>query len=1458
MSLIISQKPATSPSPPDPAPAAKPGAADDFLIVGIGASAGGLEALKVLVPTLDAGGRMAFILVQHLEPSHETMMVELLSGNTPLKVCLAEDGMAIESGHLYVIPPGTYLSVADGALRLERTKDRHGARLPFDHLLHSMAKDLGRRAACVILSGGGADGSLGLKTVRAAGGLVIVQDPEEAASDSMPRSAIMTGDVDMVVPIKGIAAALAGYSRRAAPEPCTATDDRQATEAGDFSAIMAVLRARTTQDFSLYKKGTLERRIERRMAMASIRAGDSQRYLALLNKDPAELDHLAKDLLIHVTQFFRDPKVFDLLSATVLPNLIRDLPPDRALRVWVAGCSTGEETYSLAILLHEQVAATGRNVKLQIFASDVDDDAITCARTGFYPDSIAAQVTPVRLGRFFSKEDDGYRVSPDLRASIVFTVQDVLVDPPFSRIDLVSCRNLLIYLGPDAQKKVISLFHFAIRDDGVLLLGNAETLGKPDGHFEVIDEKERLYRRVGRARNTDVGTQSSRGEAGRLPVRSSGSQQAPRKLPLAELCRAQLLETYAPAAVISNRENVCLYFYGQTDIYLKAAEGLAVHDVLAMARDGVRTKLRSAIQRARSKKVRVVVGDGRIVREGATHAFGVAAQPVGESDDDLILICFVPEPKLRSGDNRPTRSGALSDAIDLEHELEAVRTELESAIRGHEASDQEQKAVNEEALSVNEEYQSTNEELISSKEELQSLNEELSALNGQLQETLERERTTSNDMQNVLCSTDVATLFLDVDLKIRFFTPAIRALFSVIPSDVGRPLSDLNAPVADGLLQGDVRDVLKSLTSIEREIEARDGVWFSRRVLPYRTRDGTIEGVVITFTDVTGRKRAAEALEQAKQQAERANAAKSRFLAAASHDLRQPLQTLTLLQNLLGKATDAAQAKGLIARSEEALAAMSGMLNKLLDINEIEAGAVSVDIVAFPIDTLFGILREEFEEHARAHQLDFRVVPCSLVIDTDPRLLEQMIRNLLVNAFKYTKRGKVLLGCRRREGLLSVEVLDTGVGIPKEELSAIFEEYHQVDNIARNRSRGLGLGLSIVQRLGNLLGHRVSVRSRQDAGSVFAVEAKLSKDKPSVAVDAKQQPRFETGIAGDRAGSVLIIEDDADVRAILELYLATNGFETASVGDGAAAFDLIARRAFRPDLVLADYNLPGGSDGLEVASRIRDKLKRRISVVILTGDIAKTTLQAIVDQDCVYLAKPVKPQELTRVIQTLLPEFLSRSHAPTTVADDGAPTVFVVDDDDQVRRAIRSVLEEDGQHVEDFATCEAFLDAFQPGREACLLVDAYLPGIGGIELLEHLRGQGHKVPAIVITGHSDVTMAVNAMKAGAIDFIEKPVGRGELLAGVKRVLEQAHDATKLTAWRQAAAAHFRSLTIRQRDVLALVLAGHPSKNIAADLNISQRTVENHRAAIMKKTGAKSLPELARLSVAATSIVVGPS
>ena len=476
---------------------------------------------------------------------------------------------------------------------------------------------------------------------------------------------------------------------------------------------------------------------------------------------------------------------------------------------------------------------------------------------------------------------------------------------------------------------------------------------------------------------------------------------------------------------------------------------------------------------------------------GVDVSFSIDVQPVLSEGEQLLLICFVDEPKHEQKQGRPVSRREVPRIAELEQELEATKTELQGAIRNLEISGEEQKAINEEALSVNEEYQSTNEELLTSKEELQSLNEELTALNSQLQETLERQRTTSNDLQNVLYSTDVATLFLDTDLNIRFFTPATKSLFSVIPSDVGRPLADLSSLAADGALLIDARTVLRSHAPIEREIEAQSGAWYIRRILPYRTQDNGVEGVVITFADITERRHTADELGVAKRQADLANVAKSRFLAAASHDLRQPLQTLALLQGLLAKIVEGERAQKLVARIDETLGAMAGMLNTLLDINQIEAGTVHAEPVSFPINDLFDRLRDEFTYHAEAKGLALRVVPCGLSIHSDPRLLEQMIRNLLSNALKYTRRGKVLLGCRRRGGMLSIEVCDTGIGIPDEELQAIFEEYHQLDNAARERSRGLGLGLSIVQRLGNLLGHRVRVRSQPGKGSVFAVEVML-------------------------------------------------------------------------------------------------------------------------------------------------------------------------------------------------------------------------------------------------------------------------------------------------------------------------------------------------------------------------------
>jgi|HubBroStandDraft_1064217.scaffolds.fasta_scaffold00095_31 two-component system CheB/CheR fusion protein len=1431
------------------------GASDEFPVVGIGASAGGLEACRKLLDALPADIGMAFILIQHLDPTHASMMVDLLAGHTSMHVEQASDGLNLEPDHLYVIPPGTYLSVGEGVLHLSEPQARHGARLPFDFLLHSLAEEYGARGVCIILSGTGSDGSLGLKAIKAQGGLVIAQDPNEAAYDGMPRSSIMTGVVDLILPAAKIPEALVKYERRMAFARAQADLETDETAEAWLPEVVDLLRANTAHDFRLYKHGTLQRRIARRMAMAAIESDDIDRYLELLHSDPGELERLAKDLLINITNFFRDPKIFDLLAGTIVPEQVLSHDPEQPIRIWIAGCSTGEETYSLAIVFREAMAASKRNLKLQVFASDVDTDAVNIAREGLYPETIAEHVSPERLGRFFTKEGSFYRVTPELRGAVVFTVQDVLADPPFSRLDMVSCRNLLIYLQPEAQAKVLSLFHFALRDDGLLLLGSAESVGNFDPRFKVVSKAARLYRHLGRARPGELGFSMAAGEGVRVPARSGQGMGVSRQLALAELCRRLVVESYAPAGVLINSKHECLYSVGPTDRYLRVAPGQPSHDLLAMARPSLRSKLTSAIQQASQSRARAVIGGARAGRDADAPPFRIEALPVQSEGEDLLLVCFIDEPVADSKREGVAPPEDLPRIAELERELDATRIDLERAIRDLELTSEEQMAINEEALSVNEEYQSTNEELLTSKEELQSVNEELTALNSQLHETLDRQRTASNDLQNILYSTNVATLFLDRGLNIRFFTPAIKSLFSIIPGDIGRPLADLSSLAPDGALLGDARAILRNADPIEREIEGQDGAWYGRRILPYRTQDGGIEGVVITFVDITERKRSADALEAAKRQAELANLAKSRFLAAASHDLRQPLQTLALLQGLLAKNVEGERAQKLIARLDETLGAMTGMLNTLLDMNQIEAGTVQAELVAFPINDLLDRLRDEFTYHAQAQRLTLRVMPCTLTVYSDPRLLEQMLRNLLSNALKYTKRGRVLLGCRRRGGVVAVEVWDTGVGIPEAEHQAIFEEYHQLDNAARNRSRGLGLGLSIVQRLGRLLGLRIGLRSRPGKGSVFAIEVPTLASilAPHAEPPREGQGELSVGVVR-QTGAILIVEDDPELRELLDLMLRPEGHRVETASDGEEAMELVANGAINPDLVLADFNLTRGMNGLQLTRQLRERLHREVPVIILTGDISTATLRDIALARCVQLNKPVKPAELKETIGRLLPTGKAAFRGPPLLRAEapGSPVIFVVDDNLHVREGIRAVLEAEGRIVEDYADCESFLQAYRPGREACLLIDAYLPGMNGLELLQRLRAAGHQLPAIMITGNSDVPMAVQAMKAGASDFIEKPVSRVELLAGVERALEQSRDESKLTAWREYAADHLAALTARQREIMAMVLAGQPSKNIAADLGISQRTVENHRAAIMKKTGSKSLPALARLALAAAS------
>ncbi|MGV8952494.1 MAG: CheR family methyltransferase [Cypionkella sp.] len=1412
-------------------------------IVAIGASAGGLDACTRMVGAMPQGHGVAMILVQHLDPTHDSLMVDLLATRTKFAVKEALEGAEVLSDHLYIIPPGRYLTVQDGRLHLKEPLERHSARMPFDMLLESLAASDGPNTIGVVLSGTGSDGSVGLTMLKRAGGYCIAQDPKEAGYDAMPANAIAAGAIHVVANAADIPGMILPRLREHAPRTRRLRNIVPLDE-DTLAKILEVIKRTTDHDFGAYKRGTVLRRIERRMALSGLFPGSMDQYLKLLQSDEEEQQQLASDLLINVTSFFRDHKVFEYLSEHVLPGLIADHPTDRKLRIWTAGCSTGEESYSLGILLKEAIEASGRDISVQIFASDADADAVSTARVGIYSDTIAHSVSPARRARFFVKEGQSYRVLPELRSMVAFSEQNVLTDPPFSRLDLISCRNLLIYLSPEAQAKVISVFNFALRPGGVLLLGSAETTGSVDGQFELISKPEKLYRQIGPNRPGDIGvTINSKSHPASVADKPNVLA---KQISLAELCRRLVMDSYAPAAVLIDASNACIFSMGPTDRYLRIAPGYPTTDLLEMATPVLKIKIRSALQKAKEGNKRITVDGGRSREKSAP--FKIDIQPVTHEGISYYLVCFVEThtPALAA----KTSSERTKEVGELEQELEATKADLQDALHDLETSSQDHKAVNEEALSVNEEYQSTNEELVTSKEELQSLNEELTALNGQLQETLERQRTTSNDLQNVLYSTDLATIFLDLKLNIRFFTPATKALFSVIPGDIGRPLADLNALAEDKALLGDAAAVLKSKVPMEREVQARNGDWFIRRILPYRAENGAIEGVVITFANITERKLTAESLEVAERTARSANIAKSRFLAAASHDLRQPLQSLKLVQGMLSKSMHDDAAKKLLARLDDTVGAMSGMLNTLLDINQIEAGTVEAHKIAFPIDDILRRLRGEFTYIAQSQGLKLRVVPSTIIVMSDPQLLEQMMRNLLANALKYTRTGKIVVGCRRRGKMITIEVVDTGIGIPKRELSAIFDEYHQLHNEARERSQGLGLGLAIVKRLGDLLDHHVDVRSVPHRGSSFSIMV------PVVGATSLAGPATKVlKITTKRSARIMVVEDDPEIRDLMRLMLEQDGHEVAAAADGPIALEIVTK-GFRPELVLADYNLPNGMDGIEVIADLRGKLRAKVPALILTGDISTDALQSIGLQDCVHFSKPVKVVEIIAAIDRLLAT-AEGADVPFVVVEPvetapGTAIVYIVDDELPIRAALRDTLEAENFSVLDFATAEAFLLAYLPTGTECLLVDAYLPGISGVDLIRKLHALGHCLPTIMITGSSDVGMAVDVMKAGAMDFLEKPIGADELVAAVRRALDTSKEANRAASWHNDAVGHLAGLTKRQRQIMDLVLAGHPSKNIAADLKLSQRTVENHRAAIMQRTGTKSLPALARLVIAANA------
>ncbi|HEY3355072.1 MAG TPA: chemotaxis protein CheB [Polyangia bacterium] len=1328
-------------------------------VVGIGASAGGLEALQEFFQHVPPASGLAFVLVQHLDPDHATLLPELVAAHATLPVETAADGTTVAPDHIYVIPPRVLLTIRGGGLHLEPAADGHG-RFTIDTFLRSLAADQGENAACVILSGTGTDGSLGLRAVKDHGGMVVVQTPETAKYDGMPRSAVATGLVDAVAPAAELPPrVIEHFTYLAEVRRSTRPEGRAEDTAAQLQQIWELLAQATGDDFSRYKQATVVRRVRRRMQM--LRLDRMAAYVEALRRDPREAARLYKELLIGVTQFFRDPEVFAALAREVIPALFAGKDARTDVRIWVPGCATGEEAYTLAVLALEHKQAVGAPAPVQVFGTDLDEAALAVARKGEFPAGLAQQLAPARLARYFVPQGSGYRATKELRAACIFSPHHVIQDPPFARLDLISCRNVLIYLEAEVQTRLIALFHYALRPSGYLLLGAAEHVG-PAELFRTIAAGHRIFQR-----RDDVRATPARGFSlmtprplGRPPEGPGPAPRAREAARPAQSLERLLLAEYAPPGVVIDAAGTVHVFAGRTGKYLEPAAGAASHRLVDLVHESLRPALRTAIHQARKRRTTVAQDPVTVpLAGGGAQRVRLIVRPFVEAgpESELCLVVFqevAPEPAAggeAAAEGSPQVRALRAQLKSSEEHLQTTVEELGTANADLQLSNESLLALNEELQSANEELQSSNEELHTSQEELQSLNEELGTVNAELQQKLDQLDRANSDLSNLLRSTQIATIFLGRDLTIRRFTPAVTGLLRFREGDLGRAITDLAVHVVDGNLAHDAREVLRTLAPRERLVQLGDErAWYMLRVLPYRTVDEVIDGVVLTFIDVTALKQAEEALRSAEErtaailasitdcyyqldrdwrftdvndhalaflgqrreellgrphasvfpaetralveeryrsavthqapvhfegqlfdverwaevhafpvaeglavyfrdvterrqreeelrQKTASDRAKDEFLAVMSHELRTPIAAIAnasyVVEQASAEATEAARARcghfaTVIARQARHIARI---VDDLLDVARFARGAIELrrtevdagEVVRRAVEMTAQFIAE------RRHELKLALPSAPIGLDADPARLEQVLVNLLNNAAKYTEPGgEITVSAARAGDECVLRVRDTGIGIAAEALPHVFDVFLQAHHAQVRAQGGLGLGLTLVQRLVELHGGRVEARSEGlGRGSEFVVRL------PARPADRAARPAAAAPAPRKEALQILIVEDNADLASSLGEILSLWGHTAQVAHSGPAALALAG--ATTPDLVLLDLGLPE-MDGYEVARRLRAALPPGAAtrLVALTGygqeEDRQRTREAGFD---VHLVKPVDLPALRRVLQ---------------------------------------------------------------------------------------------------------------------------------------------------------------------------------------------------------------------------------
>jgi two-component system CheB/CheR fusion protein len=1222
------------------------------LIVGVGASAGGLEAFQRFLRHMPPHAGIALVYVQHLDPRHESVLPELLARHALMPVQAVHDETPVEPGNAYVIPPNTSLTLQRGVLRLGPRLPPPDFGKPIDGFLISLAQDQGDRAVGIILSGTGSDGTAGLRAIKDHGGTTIAQTPGSAAYDSMPQSAIAAGLVDYVLPPEEMPERLVEQAsqaeRLAAGEPHGGT--RWATDdANSVDAVCDTLRRQTGHDFASYKRNTLVRRISRRMDALQLES--AAQYVQRLEQDPIEATRLFQEMLIGVTAFFRDPEAFDVLAQAVVPRLVEAKGADDQVRLWVAGCASGEEVYSLAILLREHLASRAAAPRAQIFATDIDEEGLRVARKGAYPESIGSDVSPERLERFFTREDGGYQVRKELRQMCVFSKHNLLHDPPFSELDLVSCRNLLIYMDNRIQGKAIGLFHHALRPGGFLFLGPAENVGGQAELFEAVERKQRIYRRLNvtvRAPMDFPLTASPSG--GRSGATRGATPAVKQETALWRNLERAVLDEFVPAGMVVRAAGEVVFLFGPTAKYLGPSAGAPSVNAFSLVHKSLRIELRGAVGKAARTHEPVVMECAAQVRpEGPTERVKLIVRPFTEADPSEGLYLVIFQELAASDAPQPEAAPAAyeADVRQLQYELRNTREQLQETIDKLESANQELQSGNQELLSLNEEMQSANEELQSSKEEVQTINAELESVNRELTQKVEELDAARSDLEALFEGAQVATIFLDNDLLIKRFTPTATEVFRLRTGDVGRPVADITARFTNGDVVAEIREVLGSLQRQDVTVtRADDGARYLMRIRPYRTRQNVIDGVVITFMDVTELKCAQEAVERLNEGLERkvaertadleaASRRKDDFLAMLSHELRNPLAAIASTIQLWRRR---GVSDPLVVRSQELaqrqVAHMSHLLDDLLDTARIMRGTIELRRKGLDLRQVVRDVVDMERARAAQHRQEVAVAlpPEPIPVEGDPDRLQQVVGNLLSNALRYTPAGgHIGLSAAGVGAEAVVRVRDDGIGLAPELLPHVFDVFVQGHRRPDRSQGGLGLGLTLARHLVELHGGSIEAYSAGPGlGSEFVVRLPLRSGLVETTA-APSGTEAGTTVPASSPKRILVVDDNADGAELLAAVLQTDGHDVVIAHNGSEALRLAAEH--HPEVVLLDIGLPG-MDGYEVAGRLRSNPELAgTRLVAITGygqpEDRQRSREAGFDH---HLVKPVDPGAIKRVL----------------------------------------------------------------------------------------------------------------------------------------------------------------------------------------------------------------------------------